>query len=250
MGTLSYLLGIPHFTTSSGGSVRRDFLEAVGEGMHIPRATISAMGNKDDLLTLLIEEATQEPMDPALLSTGGTITNDALQAIVDGITRRGIAGRPNIPQVEGSEVAAEDSLTDLGFDPAAIKDERDKRLMEIAAREGQDRFRTALLDAYGDKCAVTGYDAVETLQAAHIYPYQGPATNVVSNGLLLRADIHTLYDRGAISIHETTFKVLVKPHLYATTYLYLGGNSLRLPKRKADRPSTAALRSHRLWAGM
>lgn len=250
MGTLSDLLGIPHFTVSSGGSVRRDFLQAVADGMGIPQETSTAMPTKDDLLTLLIEQATGAPMDPDLLSTGGTITNAALQTIIDGLIRNGIPGRPEIPQVEGREVAAEPGDDLPHFDPAEIQDERDRRLVEIATREGQDRFRTALLDAYDGRCAITDYDAVETLQAAHIYPYQGPATNRVSNGLLLRADIHSLYDRGAITVHETSLQVLVKPHLEVTRYADLAEHRLRLPRRLEHRPSTAALRSHREWAGL
>lgn len=249
MSAISDLLGIPHFTVSRGGSVRRDFLEAVADGMGIPTATWSAMSNKDDLLTLLIERATGTAMDPALLSTGGTITNDALQTIVDGLTANGIEGRPTIPDVE-SRILGEEIGQDLGFDPDLVRDERDRKLIEIAAREGQDRFRTSLIDAYGGRCAVTSYDAVETLQAAHIFPYRGPGTNLISNGLLLRADIHALFDRGGIAVHETSHAVIVKEHLLVTRYASLLGKKIRLPRLREHRPSPAALRSHREWAGL
>ncbi len=247
MGVISDLLGIRHFTTSRGSTVRRDFLVAVGTGLGIPEQTLAALPSKDDVLTAVIEAATQDPMDPSLLSPGTTVTNEALQTIIDGITRNGAAGRPDVPEVETQRVSSELAL---GFDLDGIRDERDRRLMEIAVREGQDHFRTALLDAYGSKCAITGFDAVETLEAAHVYPYMGPATNQVTNGLLLRSDVHRLYDRGAISVHETNFDVLVKPHLLVTEYAFLAKRRLRLPLRKDQRPSTAALRSHREWAGL
>lgn len=246
MGVVSDLLGVPHFTTSRGSTVRRDFLEAVAAGLEIPEPTVQAL-TKEELLSAVVEAATQEPMDPALLSPGGTVTNEALQVIVDGITRNGVPGRPALPDVETQEL---DDAAALGFNIEDLKDERDRKLMKMAVREGQDHFRTALLDAYGGRCAVTGFDAVETLEAAHIYPYKGPATNHVTNGLLLRSDIHRLFDRGAVAVHETTHQVLVKPHLMVTQYEPLAELQLGLPRLAAHRPSTAALRSHREWAGL
>lgn len=250
MGTLSDLLGIPHFTTSRGSTVRRDFLTAVGEALGIPEATLAAMPTKDDVLAAVIESATRAPMDSELFSPGSTVTNDALQAVIDGITVHGVPGR-DVPQ-EDTSPPLDDLLGALDFDPEELKDERDRRLVEQAVREGQDRFRTALLEAYNGKCAITGYDAPETLEAAHIYPYTGPASNRVSNGLLLRADIHHLFDRGALAVHETAYEVLLKPHLLVTRYAELGGGNrhLRLPRKRIYYPSTAALRGHREWAGM
>lgn len=248
MSVISGILGIANFTTANGSTVRRDFLEAVGRALGIPDASIAGI-IKDDLLARVIEAATHSPMDPTLFSPGGTVTNRALQVIVDGLIEHGVPGRPDAPEVERRELA--DDEFDLEFHPDDVQDERDRRLIETAVREGQDQFRLELLRAYGEKCAITEYDAVETLQAAHIYPYRGPATNRVSNGLLLRSDIHILFDRGAIAIDESWYRVLVKPHLQVTTYgLDLNGRRLLLPKRRADRPSTAALRAHREWAGL
>lgn len=247
MSVISDLLGIAHFTTSRGSTVRSDFLKAVATALNVPAARASTL-RKDDLLAAVVEAATREPMDPTLFSPGGTVTDRALQRIIDGLIVHGSPGRPaTLTQPVEPEVD-EDFLDD--FDPAMLKDDRDRALVETAVREGRDRFRSSLMDAYGSACAVTGYTAVETLQAAHIYPYRGPATNRVSNGLLLRADIHVLFDRGAIAIHETSLHVLLKPHLEVTQYGSLAGNKLRRPHRLADRPSAAALRSHREWAGL
>lgn len=250
MATLSDLLGIPHFTTARGSTVRRDFLEAVAIALGIPQATVTGLPTKDDVLAAVVEAATLGPMDPALFSTGGTVTNTVLQVVIDGITINGLAGRDLPPEATTS--ALDDLLGTVDFDPSDMVDERDRRLVLQALREGQDRFRTALVEAYGGRCAITGFDAPETLEAAHIYPYSGPATNKVSNGLLLRADLHKLFDRGAIAVHETTFEVLVKPHLLVTRYVDLGGGRcfLRLPHKTVYHPSTAALRSHREWAGL
>ncbi|TRW46368.1 HNH endonuclease [Georgenia yuyongxinii] len=245
MGTLSDLLGIPHFTTSRGSTVRTDFLRAVALALGVQEASLSGVV-KDDVLALVVEAATERPMDPELVSPGGTVTNKALQAIIDGVTEHGVPGRLAGSQRPEMEVG---ETTD-GFDPVGLSDERDRRLAEVAVREGQDHFRTRLMEAYGARCAVSGYDAAEVLEAAHIYPYKGPATNVVTNGLLLRSDLHRLFDRGAIAIDEATWRVLVKPHMLVTEYAWLVGKSLRLPRERASRPSTAALREHRNWAGL
>jgi len=252
MGTLSDLLAIPHFTTSRGSTVRRDFLTAVGEALGLSTVTLTNLATKDDVLAAVIEAATQQPMNTALFSIGGTVTNEALQAIIDGITAHGVPGRPPLPSHPEVVDDIDDLYAELDFDPEDLKDERDRKLLEIAVREGQDRFRTALMEAYDGRCAVTGYSAAETLQAAHIFPYRGPATNRVSNGLLLRADIHGLFDRGALAIHETNYHILLKPHLAMTQYASLAdaGQTLRLPRLRANRPSVSALRSHREWAGM
>lgn len=80
------------------------------------------------------------------------------------------------------------------FEPSDIQDGRKKVLREFAIRQGQKKFREKLLGAYEFRCAVTGTAIMATLQAAHIVPYKGPQTNSVQNGLLLRADIHNLFD--------------------------------------------------------
>lgn len=247
MSIISDLLGIDHFTTSRGSTVRSDFLRAVAAALGTDTDRLRQL-RKDEILRTCVESATLQPMDSTLLSPGATVTNRALQAIIDGLIENGVPGRPAVERIQPNPVA-EDESREL-FDPAAVQDERDRRLMQIAARQGQDRFRLALLEAYDYRCAISEFDAVETLEAAHIYPYRGPATSHVTNGLLLRADIHLLYDRGAISVHETTRRVLLKPHLDVTQYRDLSGRHLRLPRKVDDRPSVAALRSHREWAGL
>lgn len=92
------------------------------------------------------------------------------------------------------------------FDPAMIEDGRERVAREIAIRRGQAGFRNQLLEAYGC-CAMSGCTVASALEAAHIMPYQGPGTNHPSNGLLLRADLHTLFDLGLLSVdHETLRK--------------------------------------------
>lgn len=67
------------------------------------------------------------------------------------------------------------------------------------SRDGQQQFRTMILAAYG-RCAVTGCQDQAVLQAAHVIPYVDARSNVLRNGICLRADIHCLYDRNLIRI--------------------------------------------------
>jgi len=144
-------------------------------------------------------------------------------------------------QTKGIEVAEM-------FSPHSIIDAREKTLASIVRRRGQPEFRHKLLEAYGGRCAITGCNAVETLEAVHILPYRGPETNHVSNGLLLRADIHTLFDLGLLAIDTATMKVLLAPSLVSTTYGVVAGRSLQLPKDENLRPSKEALDQHRTWS--
>lgn len=127
------------------------------------------------------------------------------------------------------------------FSPATLKDERERRLREIVERRGQPEFRSNLISAYRGRCAVTGSDAVAALEAAHIVPYCGPQSNHVSNGLLLRADIHTLFDLDLIGIDPQTLKVVLSPALQGTNYRDLQGTRLSQPVEPAARPSIEAL---------
>ncbi len=239
MSVLSDLLGVPHFTTARGSTVRRDFLDAVAHALGV----VSTVGlRKDEVLRACVEAATRQPMPPALLSRGATVTNRALQAVVDGVVQHGRPGN----SLRTASKAPEPS----GFDPADVTDERDRRLVALAARQGH-HFRAAVVAAYDARCALTGSDAVEALEAVHITPYKGPATSLVGNGILLRTDVRALWDRGSLAVHETTHTVLVKPHLLATCYQDLADAPVdHLPRRLADRPAVVALRDHRQWCGL
>lgn len=131
--------------------------------------------------------------------------------------------------------------SDDAFDPANLQDARDRVLREIAQRRGQKAFRDALLRAYGGRCAVTDCDVKDVLEAAHIVPYLGPATHRTENGLLLRADIHTLFDCGLITIDTTSRTVVVAARLLTTDYGPLHGKPLRTPSAMSDAPSLRAL---------
>jgi putative restriction endonuclease len=131
------------------------------------------------------------------------------------------------------------------FDPSNVEDARKKMMAAIVRRQGQPAFRRELLRAYNGRCVVTGCQVAEVLEAAHIMPYRGPHTNHISNGLLLRADLHTLFDLGLIAIDQKSTSLIVTPALLTTDYGQWHGKTLTLPTIPTDHPSAEALRLHR-----
>lgn len=128
------------------------------------------------------------------------------------------------------------------FDPDNVVDGRKEILARVRRRQGQGKFRDDLMSAYGERCAITGCGIKALLEAAHILPYRGPATNHVTNGLLLRADIHTLFDLGLIWIADDG-KVSCHKDLNGTDYADLP--ALAWPQSKSQKPSLKSLAWHR-----
>lgn len=124
------------------------------------------------------------------------------------------------------------------------EDARLRVLSEVVRRQGQSQFRLDLFGAYDAKCAVSGCAVAHVLEAAHIRPYNGPNTNRVNNGLLLRADIHVLFDLRLLTI-DRDYLVRLDPTVRKGPYRALHGKPLRLPASKKEWPSKALLRNHR-----
>ena len=115
---------------------------------------------------------------------------------------------------------------------------------EVTQRMGQRDFRQELRRAYQDTCAITGTQMSHVLQAAHITPVAAGGQHAVSNGLLLRADVHTLFDLGLITIDDER-TVRVDSSLQDSEYRKLDGQRLKLPTRREQYPSLSAIRAHR-----
>ena len=118
----------------------------------------------------------------------------------------------------------------------------------IHLRQGQAAFRKSLMRAYGGQCAVTATSTKEVLEAAHILPYRGTQTHRVDNGLLLRADIYTLFDRRLLAIVPQTgsrFITRVAPHIDDERYVALDREPLRIvPTHRRHQPSSYYLAQH------
>ncbi len=88
-------------------------------------------------------------------------------------------------------------------------DRRTVRTQVSVIRPGQGNFRTTMLARYGGECCISGCRVDTLLEAAHIIPYRGDQTDDVSNGLLLRVDLHRLFDAHLITINPVTLRVEV-----------------------------------------
>ena len=103
-------------------------------------------------------------------------------------------------------------------------------------RRGQPKFRGCLLKLYDGKCAVSGWAPAVVLQAAHILDHAEAGINHTDNGILLRSDLHDLFDEGLLRIEPATCKVVIHPTLRGTPYWEFHGRSLR-PRRDGSQPA-------------
>jgi len=118
----------------------------------------------------------------------------------------------------------------------------------VRQRLGQGAFRILVTDTYARRCAVTGEKALPVLEAAHIRPVSEGGQHLISNGLLLRSDVHTLFDRGYVTItpgHEFKASKRLRDEFdNGEEYFAMQDRSLWLPPDNADRPSTEFLEWH------
>lgn len=147
---------------------------------------------------------------------------------------------------DGSNLSVKDLVTSNSFSapfaPGNIDDGRKKIAREITIRQGQQKFRNDVLKAYNYTCAISDSEIQPVLEAAHILPYKGKETNHIQNGILLRADLHTLFDMHLISIDPFTTKVYFDESLLKDSeYKRFNGRKLNLPIQSHLRPSQEAL---------
>lgn len=118
----------------------------------------------------------------------------------------------------------------------------------IRPRLGQGAFRVLVTDSYERRCAVTREKTLPALEAAHIRPYADGGDHVASNGLLLRRDIHSLFDSGYVTVTpDLRFEVsrrIREEFQNGRHYYELHGAPIHAPEDLSQRPDPAALRWH------
>lgn len=112
----------------------------------------------------------------------------------------------------------------------------------IMPRLGQGSFRILLTDAYRYRCAMSGERTLPVLEAAHIRPYSQTQDHSLQNGLLLRSDLHKLFDLGYIGVNPKTFHVEVSSKIReefenGRDYYKLHGQLLTMPENPLAVPS-------------
>lgn len=118
----------------------------------------------------------------------------------------------------------------------------------VRPRLGQGAFRVVVTDDYQRRCAITGEKTLPALDAAHIRPYGEGGEHDPSNGILLRRDIHSLFDAGYVTISPSLrFEVSGKireEFENGRHYYELHGQSIVTPQKLSHRPDAAALAWH------
>jgi putative restriction endonuclease len=118
----------------------------------------------------------------------------------------------------------------------------------ITPRLGQGAFRVVITELYGRQCALTAGRVLPALDAAHIVPYAEGGGHSKTNGILLRKDIHSVFDAGYATV-DRDYRFVVSQKVRdvfnnGSEYLRLHGAQLRLPANPLDYPDKAALQWH------
>jgi putative restriction endonuclease len=110
----------------------------------------------------------------------------------------------------------------------------------IKPRLGQGSFKIVVTDAYRRSCAITQERVLPVLEAAHIKPYADSGPHDVRNGVLLRSDMHKLFDRGYLTItpklHIEVSRRIKEEYDNGKYYFSFHGQQINLPRRRIDHP--------------
>ena len=144
-----------------------------------------------------------------------------------------VVARARIESVEGAVVRLAEPVAVEAFyawaDGSTVLTSDPDVTTPTPIRPEQEKFRRDLLKAYNGRCAVTGCDIEPLLDAAHLRPWR--AGNEVSDGILLRVDVHRLLDAGLLTISKD-FRVGTQAHGYEE----LDARMLRLPRSRQGWP--------------
>lgn len=238
MDQITDFIGTPRVPAGAGSSVYNDFVQplvwAVGlnpsdyaNKYRRIEAVISRLGGVYD------PHADTSEATPS--KGGGTLTNDGLEKIWSLLS---------VSDFRDPESASGDFP-----DPEAIQDARQRVLAEIVRRQGQAAWRRALLELHNFRCDISRWDVESGLEAAHIIAYRGSHSNELKNGLILRADLHHLFDLGQIAIEPgQPSSIYVAKRLRDTMVGVFHGQQVHLPAEEAGGPSLKLLAYHRSQA--
>ncbi|NBC02455.1 MAG: HNH endonuclease [Bacteroidetes bacterium] len=123
------------------------------------------------------------------------------------------------------------------------------KMIEIRSRIGQSAFRAMVTDAYKYRCAITKEKTLPVLEAAHIKPYSNSGPNLTKNGLLLRSDMHILFDKGYMTVTndhrvEVSQRIREEYENGREYYAYHGEKLQNLPENNLDQPAADYLQWH------
>lgn len=129
-----------------------------------------------------------------------------------------------------------DKATDFNL----VNEPREEYRKEVSQRKGQSEFRGKILKAYNNKCCISGETCPELLEASHLQSYLTQYSNHIQNGILLRVDLHRLYDSGLLFI-DSNYVVHISSILESTTYKQFDKTKILLPNNVNSYPSKESL---------
>ncbi len=186
-------------------------------------------------------------IDPSDTRTGLDAINQLDQAVWDTYydvsesTLRSELLREDYEQRWGSVSVPTDAKPEYQeFGQAPDDDPTDLRQFAARVRKGQQRFRANLLRLYDKQCAISGWGPPAVLDAAHIVSHGRSGLNHTDNGILLRSDLHDLFDCGLLVI-QPDLKVSLDPSLQGSEYWQYDGVMLRA-RVDGSHPSNELLR--------
>ncbi|WP_249153023.1 HNH endonuclease [Bradyrhizobium sp. AUGA SZCCT0240] len=213
----------PRWACKSGHHFDEPLNEPVAVSTYEARYASSFRSVPPELTVSRLNEAVLRPSDQMSIKEMDLARLEPLLGRdADALLRRYVSRMP----VPGElTVARDDSLQ-------SVIAERRRVLREISLRRGQKQFRDRLIRRYGVRCQISGYDFTAALEAAHIRPYASSEDNGAGNGLLLRSDLHTLFDLGFVGIDPDTLRISFNPACMCTGYrefdgilLFVGGTT-------------------------
>jgi hypothetical protein len=153
------------------------------------------------------------------------IIMEKLPEFLERISGRDVDLKREIPMYEAREI--------LGGHVDAI----------VRRRRGQRRFRFEMLERYGERCAFSGSQPPQVLEAAHLYSYAQRGEHLSDGGLLLRRDYHALFDAKLVAVNPLNLKIEISPRLFQYPS-YRGLDGLTLKVEADQRPSLDLLSEH------
>jgi hypothetical protein len=134
----------------------------------------------------------------------------------------------------------------LPFDLSSPVDERRRVLSEQVIREGAAAFRQSVFRAWEGRCAISRVAVKQVLEAAHIFPYLGAITNDLRNAILLKSDLHILFDAHLISVEYLSASLVVRTShkLIDTPYAKYEGKIVKLPTAIDQQPAPEVVAHH------
>jgi hypothetical protein len=230
--------GMPRISLGRGSSVPRDFFESIAREMGLPIANTMPQYARSIIEHSGLVWQGGFSSEASRSGGGSTVTYEGLCAVRDAYvlwvnSDANVFNKVWSPPINWQLIR--NSIAEM-------------ELIERLARPNAQSFREEVLTAYGYKCAFTGCEIPNLVEAAHVVPYFGVESDNVQNGILFRVDIHRAFDSGKFDIdfdRQNSLRVIWAEAEFKRHYDLEIGFELSMPTKAEKRVSEHALRARR-----